>query len=299
MAAIALGCAALAGWLFRRRDLGEVVRLPLPPLPARLTAPRAAATWLLRSPLQRAFRSSLGAAFAWGLALAAYAAMITALAPGVRDALEDQAGTQDFIERLQRGGVSTETTFLALALSTLVTAMIAIFAITLPISWSSEERLGQLELDLTTPIPRGRYFVERMGAALLTSAVVVALVGGAVLVTAWLAGVDLAWGRALVAVLLLLPLAGVFIAFGFAVSAWRPGPVAAILSGALAISFLLDLLAPLLSLPDALRDLSVFHMYGQPLTEGVSWGGLAAMLALIAVFSFAGSRLFARRDIVK
>jgi ABC-2 type transport system permease protein len=231
--------------------------------------------------------------------LAAYAALITAIAPGVRAALEEQAGTQDFIDRLQRGGVSTETSFLALALSTLVTVMIAIFAITLPIGWSSEERSGQIELDLTAPIPRGRYFVERVAAALLTSAVVVALVGGAVLAVAWLVGVDLPWGRAFVAVLMLLPLAGVFIAFGFAVSAWRPGPVAAILSGALAFSLLLDLLAPLLSLPDALRDLSVFHMYGQPLIEGVSWGGLAAMLALIAIFSLAGSRLFARRDIVK
>ncbi|MGH2583865.1 MAG: hypothetical protein ACRDJE_03020, partial [Dehalococcoidia bacterium] len=170
---------------------------------------------------------------------------------------------------------------------------------TLPIGWSSEEKAGRLELEVTTPEPRARYFLEREGAALLAAAIVVALVGGAFLVAAWLAGVDLDWGRALMAVLLLLPLAGVVIAFGYAVSAWRPGPVAAILSAALAVSYFLDLLGPLLGLPDAVREFSVFRLYGQPLTEGVRWGGLAAMLALIAVFSVAGGRLFARRDIVK
>lgn len=82
-------------------------------------------------------------------------------------------------------------------------------------------------------------------------------------------------------------------------SAWKPGPVAPVLAALLAASYFLDLLAPLFSLPDAVRELSIFRLYGRPLLDGVRWGGLAAMLALIAACTFAGAAAFARRDIVK
>jgi ABC-2 type transport system permease protein len=67
----------------------------------------------------------------------------------------------------------------------------------------------------------------------------------------------------------------------------------------LAVSYFVELLAPLLNLPAVLRALSVFHLYGQPITEGVRWVDAAVMLLLIAAFTAAGAGLFARRDIAR
>jgi ABC-2 type transport system permease protein len=176
---------------------------------------------------------------------------------------------------------------------------VAVFAITLAIGWSGEERAGRLEVELTSPISRRRYFVQRTGAALLAAVVAVAITGVAFMTAVWLAGAELEWGRALAAVVVLAPLGGVVVAFGFALSGWRPVVVAAVLPAAVAVSFFMDLLAPLFSLPDAVRTLSAFNLYGQPLVEGVRWGSLAAMLVLIAAFTLVGAVAFSRRDIVK
>jgi ABC-2 type transport system permease protein len=305
-ALIVAACATAAGWLFARRDIGAVARIPLPGVgrsDARAWSPAPARTrgsaWLLGNPLARGLRSMLGTAIAWGLGLGAYSALLTAVTPAVRRALEEQASLQDFIDRLQPGGLNTEATFLSFSLFALLPAFTALFAIMPAISWSAEERGGRLELELSCPVPRWRYFVERVGAALLAVLIVVALAGIGFLVTAWLAGLSLPWGKAILSVLLLALPAGAFAAFGYAVSAWRPGPVVAILAPALAASFFLELLAPLFNLPDAVRNVSVFRLYGQPLLAGVDWGRAAVLVALIALFTLAGSLAFARRDIAK
>ena len=305
-ALIIAACATAAGWLFARRDIGAVARLPLPAIVrrdagawSRALARPGGSAWLLGNSLEGGLRSMLGSTLTWGVGLAAYSALLTAVTPAVRRAIEEQARVQEFINRLQPGGLNTEATFLSVSLFSLLPVFTALFAIMPAIGWSAEERGGRLELDLSCPLPRRRYFVERVGAALLAVLIVVALVGAGFLVTAWLAGLSLPWGKAVLSVLLLALPAGAFAAFGFAVSAWRPGPVAALLAPALAVSFFLDVLAPLFNLPDAVRNLSVFRLYGQPLLAGVDWGRAAVLLAMIALFTLAGSAAFARRDIVK
>lgn len=301
VALLALGCTALAGWLFLRRDLGAAVRLPLPGALRRLLRPAAGigGAWLLGSPLARGLRTSLGPAVLWGAALGVYAALIAGLAPSVTNLLDEQATPREILERLQGSGLSTQVSFLSAAFATLITALVAVFAITLAIGWSGEERAGRLEVELTSPISRRRYFVQRTAAALLAAVVAVAITGVAFMTAVWLAGVELEWGRALAAVVVLAPLGGVVVAFGFALSGWRPVVVAAVLPAAVAVSFFMDLLAPLFSLPDAVRTLSAFNLYGQPLVEGVRWGSLVAMLVLIAAFTVVGAVAFSRRDIVK
>jgi ABC-2 type transport system permease protein len=284
----------------------RVARLPLPRVVRRGVrawadaAARAGGTaWLLNNSLARGFRSVLGAAVTWGAGLAVYSALIAALTPAARRAFEEQAGIQEFVNRLQLGSFNTEAAFLAASLFTLLPVLTALFATTVAVSWSAEERAGRLELELSCPLPRRRYFTERVAAALLAVLVVVVLTGAGFLAAAWLAGLRLSWDNAIVAVALLALPAWVMAAFGYAVSAWQPRAVAAITGIVLAASFFLDLLAPVLGLPDALRELSVFRLYGQPLTEGARWGGVAVMLGLVALFTLGGGGAFARRDIAK
>jgi ABC-2 type transport system permease protein len=306
LAVLTCGCVLAAGWLFARRDLESVVRVRVPAVAAmflwRWTSGGArpgGRLWLLRNPIGRGLRTSLPSAMTWGVALGVYAALFTALTPAVQRALEEQVNAQSLIEALRRGGFTSTAGVLNSALFSLLPVLLAMFAATLAIAWSAEERAGRLELELTAPVPRRRYFVERVGAALLAVLIVVALAGAGLLIAAFLARLDLPVARTLAAVALLVPLAGVVAAFGFALSAWRPDPVAAILTPALAVSFFLDLLAPLFDLPDAVRNLSVFRLYGQPLIAGVDWERMAVLLALIALFTLTGSVAFARRDIVK
>lgn len=305
LALLTLACGAAACWLFVHRDLGATATVPLPPSLARLVGrlrpakEQRSSTRLLGGRLQRGVRTALAAALAWGVALAVYAALITALTPAVIRAIGEQANAQQFVGRLGRGDAGSAVGYLGLALFGLLPLLIAIYAATLAAGWSAEEQAGRLELELACPTPRRPYFAECVGAALVLIAVVVLLAGAGFAVTAGLAGVRLPWDRAIAAVLLLAPLAAVVAAFGYALSAWRPASVSAVLAIVLGVSYVLDLIAPLFGLPDATRYLSIFHLYGQPLAGGVSWGSITVMVALAALFIAAGGAAFARRDVAK
>ena len=78
-----------------------------------------------------------------------------------------------------------------------------------------------------------------------------------------------------------------------------PVPLTSAVAAALAASFLFDVLAPALNLPESLRKISIFQLYGQPLIEGLRWVDLAVMLSLIVAFLAAGTLAFSRRDVLK
>jgi len=297
-ASITLVCASSAGWLFTRRDLGAAVRIPRPRMlqgPVRSTGGRP---WLLGNSFQRALRSALGPTIAWAIALGVYAMLVTIVTPSIRAGFEDLPETQQAVERLEfvltsDSGIISSVLFLTLPL------LVALFAVTLASGWANEEQSGRLELDLSSPIPRRRYFLERAGAALAAVSGVVAVVSLAFLGTAWLAGLELEWSRAAAAALLLTLPAGIVIAFGYLVVGMRVRATGSVLAVSLAASFMLSLLAPALDLPEAVRKLSIFELYARPVLDGIRWWDTGTMLVLIAVFLAAGAAAFGRRDILK
>ncbi|MHB8648489.1 MAG: hypothetical protein ACYDAR_22130, partial [Thermomicrobiales bacterium] len=247
----------------------------------------------------RGVRSVLGLSVAWAVALAAYVAFVTALTPNVISVFREQTAAQQFLGRLGRGTLTTDALVLSFNVFGILPAFVAICATNLAAAWATEEIEQRLELELVCPVPRWRTFLQRFGATVVAVAIVVALVGGVFgIVAAWV-GLHLAWRDGVIAVLLLLPLAGSVAAFGFAVSAWRPGAVAALTGALVAASFFLDALAPLFGWPDALRNLSIFRLYGEPVLSGVQWGNVIALLVLIAVLTGVGSVAFTRKDIAR
>lgn len=301
MAAVSVACTALAAHLFARRDLYGTVRLPFLRLPDR--APRGGAAagrpLLLGNAFARGVRGALGLAVAWGIALAAFAALVTGLTPAAISIFQDQAAAQQFLSRLGRGTLTTDAFFLSFLLFGLLPVLVAICATSLAASWATEEVEQRLELELVCPVPRWRVYLQRFGAALVAAGIAIALVAAAFgLVGAWV-GVHIVWRDAVVALLLLLPLAGIVVAFGFAVAAWRPGAVAAITGAVVAASFFLDAFAPLFGWPEGIRRLSIFRLYGEPLLSGVQWGNLLALIAMSAVFIVGGTLAFARKDIAR
>jgi ABC-2 type transport system permease protein len=297
MLAIAVALAAVATRLFVVRDLGATTRLPLPAAPLRASRPGSAR--LLGGLFRRGLRGVLGQAAAWGAGLGAYAVLIAAITPTVRDAIADEERVNDLIGNLDRGTLAADAGFLSIGLFTLLPALVGLFAVILAASWATDEREGRLEMELTAPVSRPRLYAARAAAALAAVAMAVVVAGIAFWVTVALAGVEVSAERQVLAILVLAPLGGAVVAAGYLFAAWRPGIAAAAAGLLLAASFFLDLLAPLLELPSAARAASVFYLAGQPIIDGAEYGGAIGLVAATAVLVAGGSWLFARRDIAR
>jgi ABC-2 type transport system permease protein len=125
--------------------------------------------------------------------------------------------------------------------------------------------------------------------------------GVALIVTAALTNTPLDAGRVVGFLFGIGVVVLVVLAFGLAVATWlkQPGLAVPITGGLLIVMYFIELLGGFLNWPEAVRDLSIFHLYGRPLVEGLAWGNMAVLLVvalLLAAGSLAG---FARRDIAK
>lgn len=300
-AMLTIASLAVAAWLFARRDAGAFVQIPWPAF-ARRASQRAGSladrTWMLGDSLQWGVRTALGQTFVWGLAVAVFAGLFTALTPSIRKAFENLTETREAVERLEFN-LTSDAGIISALLLLVLPLLLSLFAVTLATDMSGQEQSGRLELDLAYPVRRRSYFLERATASLIAIAGAVILAAAAFLVTALLMDLELNWGRATVASLLLLLPPWIVLAFGYAVAGWRPSLVTSAVASVLAASFFFDLLAPALDLPPPLRKLSIFQLYGHPLLDGVRWVDMAVMMALVLALLALGAFKFGRRDILK
>lgn len=301
LAALTLACLAGAGLLFTRRDAGAPVPVPWPAFVKRtLRRPDqgGGGTWLLGDSFQWGFRSALGQTVVWGLGAALFAVLFTAVTPAIRRGFQDLPEAREAAERFEFD-LASDAAVIGALLFLVLPLLLCLFAAMLTTAVASQEQSGRLELELAYPVRRRSYFLQRAMAAFAAIALTGLLAGLAFLATAFVMDLDLRWGRALAAALLLLLPPWVVVAFGYGLVGWRPRFVTGGVASALAASFFFDLLAPALDLPGPLRKLSIFQLYGQPLVEGVSWDDTAIMLALIIGFIAAGLLPFGQRDILK
>jgi len=63
------------------------------------------------------------------------------------------------------------------------------------------------------------------------------------------------------------------------------------------LSYLLLQLGPVLNWPEAVNNLSLFRLYGTPMTGGVYWTGLYTLVAICLVGLGAGVVVMERRDV--
>ena len=289
-----------AGRLFTRRDIGAVSRLPVAMFGGRAAGSlKPGSSRLLGGVMGRAVRANAGTALAWGAGMAVMVLLFTTLTPSFIHTFDEQQQAQDFINRLGRGTVGSATGFLALSLFSFLPLLVAISATMFTASLPAEEQSGRLEVELAAPASRRAYLVRRALAVLLLLALLPAAMTVLLLAAARLLGLDLRWGRAAAAMLLMIPLGWAVAAAGFAVAGFRPGWVTPLVSLLVGASFFLDLLGPLLGLPDITRSLSVFHLYGQPLLAGVDVGNALLLFAATAVLLVVAVLGFERRDVVK
>ena len=280
----ATGLIGLAAAAFRRRDLGASL------LGGRVdttsAGPSRVSITLLRLPVLRSlWQQRLGLA-GWAAGTMVGAALIVSLARGTGKLLGSISGFTRFVQAA--GTSSAAAAVVGLVWLSIAALIVAAYAINQTAHWAADDAEGRLEMEIAQPLPRWAVVAERC-VTLMLGALLLAALGS--LVTAAVApsqGVHLDLGRLLLATALLALLALTFGAIGALVIARYPRVAVPVLGVVAVAGFYLPLLAPLLRWPNWALDLSLFHLYGTPLTTGVDWGGLWVMVAVV-VLGFGGA----------
>lgn len=290
---------ALGAWLFVHRDLGAAFRL----WPVRRGAAPAATGGpglLLGSVFAKSVRDLLLPTLGWSLALGLFATLIISTADVALKPIRDVVQNLPWLAQLA-GDMTSNEAYLSLGVFTQLPLLLAFFGLTQVWGWTNDEEEGRLELLTAQPVPRLHILLARYLAATLSVLVILAALGGAIFGSAAAAHLALDSTRVLGGLVAAVPLPLAILAAGLVLATWptRPGPAVGITGAGIVVMYFLDTLAAIFNWPEAVRNLSIFHLYGRPLIDGVAWGNLALLSALTLALAAASLVGFQRRDIAK
>lgn len=292
LAVLGLGVAFLLIGLelFNRRDLGVTAGLSLPSLPAGVLG--------VHGPISRAFGDQLPRAISWAIGLAIWGALLSSLVGPFADQIGKDPTLKEVFANIFPGlDFATPAGWLQLYLELFLIA--AGFAgATFVSKWASDETDGRLETVLATPLSRARWVLAGGVAALLA----VAVMTGGFALGIWLGAVsaNAAAGQAVVGTLAMGLVGIAFVGIGFAVGGvWRTSLAAEIAAILVVVTYLINLLAPPLNLPDWVHQLALTAHLGTPMAGQWDPVGIVACLVLAVGGIAVGAWGFARRDIAR
>ncbi len=265
---------------------------------------------MLRDAFFKGLRDQRRALLFWALALGAYALLMCFFFPTVRESAADLKG---YIESMPEGfrqafmgdatDFSSPATFLNAELFSLMSPLLLlVFGIGLAAAQiAGEEENGSLSLLLAYPVSRRRLLAQKLGVlftgiALLAGVHLGALAAGSVAVDMGLGAGQLIEANVSLG-LLVASIATVAFAAGAATG--RRGIAITAGAGLGAVSYLLNVLAPLTERFEPLRYVSVFYYYGgtEPLRVGLQAGYVAVLLGVTAAAALVAFVAFERRDV--
>ena len=175
--------------------------------------------------------------------------------------------------------------------------LLAGYAVVQVSRWSAQDQEGRVEMLLSAPISRTRVVIDR--ALEFGSASLLIVIAGylGVAATAPGSGLNLDAGHLFRASALLWPFALAFGGLGVALVSRWPRIAVPFLAAFAVVEYILGDLAPLLKMPDWVANLSVFHLYGSPLTGATSWTPVASMTFVFLLGFGAALVLMRRRDV--
>jgi ABC-2 type transport system permease protein len=292
VAAVAVVLLALGVEAFARRDLGASSAIRTPDLPGALLG--------LRGPVGRAFGDRLPAGLAWGLGLGFFGFVFAAASRSLAGALTGMspATLELFRSVLPNFDLTSAGGLLQLVFVQLGFIVVGFAAAALVGGWASDETSGRLEMLLSTPLARARWAVSSAIGVYLAIAAMTVVLALAVGLGALAAGSDAATPMAGTATLGLYAaaLAGVGVAIG---GLFRTSIAAEIVALLVAATFLIDLVAPPLRLPDWVHQLALTAHLGQPMVGRWDAGGIAACLVLAIAGLALGGWGMRRRDVAR
>ena len=149
--------------------------------------------------------------------------------------------------------------------------LLAGYAVVQVSRWSAQDQEGRVEMLLSAPISRTRVVIERALEFAVASLLIV--IGGYIGVASKVlsSGLNLDAGHVFTASALLWPFALAFGGLGVAVASRWPRIAVPFLAAFAVVEYILGDLAPLFKLPDWMANLSIFHLYGNPVVGDLSW----------------------------
>lgn len=274
--------------VFARRDLGITAGLGLPTLPADVLG--------VRGPLARAFGDQLPRALSWGIGLGLFGAVLASLVgPMSAQIASDPSLSSQIRNIFPAFDLASAGGFLQLYV-TLFYIVFGFAAATFVSKWASDETGGRLEEVLATPLTRVGWVVAGAVAAVGGVVVMNLILAAGIALGAGSGGVSP--GEAMLGSVSLgfyaIALVGVGIAIG---GLWRTSLAAEIVALLVVATYLVDLLAPPLNLPDWVHQLALTAHFGQPMIGQWDGVGILACLVILIGGTALGALGMARRDV--
>lgn len=290
-ALFAVVCLAVGVEAFARRDVGVSVSLPGPHVPAWLAG--------VRGPASRSVGELVPMGWWWAFGLGCYGLVMAASVRGMMDML---ASAPDlalaFRTMIPDVDMTTPAGYLQLAFVDIGFVLVGMAAASFCGHRQGDEGAGRLEMPLASGIWRVRWALATWWASVLAVAVVT--VALAVAVGAGVAAVGYDPWQPMAGTLVLGAYGVALVGVGTAVGGLgQPGMAGVAVMAVTVLTFLLDLLAPVLRLPDWVADLALTSHLGEPLVGRWDAAGLAACAVLAVAGLAAGAWGFSRRDLAR
>ena len=227
----------------------------------------------------RTLAASGWSSFWWLLGIVAFCAYVLFLTPAIQQPFYKIVQQTPWLAQLFFDTpTNTNTGMLGTILFAFLPALVVIIALTLALSWPSDLENGRVELVLSTPQARPRVLLERFGANLLVVLLAPALTWLVLTIGAQLINLSIDQGRVLAASFSMLPLALITMGLVYSLAGrLRYGAVLSLVTAYLVLSILEETLEGLVSIPSWIGQISIFHLYGNPIFVGMDWGHFLGM----------------------
>lgn len=279
---------------FARRDLGGTAL----PFVGRQSRP----TWspsgdpLLRLPVLGPLRQQRIWVVSWLVGFAALSGSLISITRTIVDSLT--SSEVPFLRAyFERAGLGAYDTFVGIIWLSTATLLLSIYAIVQVASWSADDAEGRLAVILSAPVSHARVVLERIATLLVAVALIVGTSAVAVYLVAAGEGITLSGGRVALAAALLLTIPFAFGSIGQFISASRPRVAVVALSAVAVFSYFVQQFVPLFGWPDWVANLSLYTLFGMPMSGEISWGGVAGLVGIGAVATAASLVALRRRDV--
>ena len=280
--------------LFARRDLGGSA------LPRNVPTGRATRSPsgdpLLRVPVAAPLRQQLDWVLSWLVGFVLLTAFLISITKSIVDSMTSSA--VPFLRAyFERAGLSAYDSFLGVIWLSTAMLLLSVYAITQVAGWAADDAEGRLATLLSAPVSRARVVLERLATLLVTVTLIAAASSLAVYAVAAGQGIQLDRGRVAVAAALLLTIPFAFGSIGQLLAVSRPRIAVVALSAVAVFSYFVQQFAPLFGWPDWVANLSLYALYGTPMSGDIRWAGVAALVGIGAVATAASMAALRRRDV--
>jgi len=299
LASLVVLCAGASLLLFARRDIGGLAFSWLGKqepgnhhaLRSLSQAERALST---RNVSLQTLRRDGWSAFWWGLGVILVCAYCLVIALSTQQAFYRLTQQTPLLQQLFFDTpINTNAAMLGTFLFTFMPALVVAFALTLALKWAADLENGRLEVLFSTPQSRGKVLLARFGANVLVVLLAPILTWLAVLIGIQLAHLAVNQGRIFAASFNMFPMALITLGLVYALAGrLRYAALVSLLSAYIVLSYIEELFEGTITMPAWLMNLSIFHLYGNPVFLGVNWGnflgmtGVAIVLLVISLVQF-------------